>query len=130
MRHALVHVATPGVLSKGVASRTRHRVVVPVAEPDRVTLNALAYVLSLLGEVGDAKPGTVIEAVHVTDNREDGERMQRKWRELELNVPVVVLESPNRAAAGTLVQYIEFLQRLQLVFRKDALVLPLTPAQS
>lgn len=95
---------------EGVASRTRHRVVVPVAEPDRVTLNALAYVLSLLGEVGDAKPGTVIEAVHVTDNREDGERMQRKWRELELNVPVVVLESPNRAAAGTLVQYIEFLQ--------------------
>jgi hypothetical protein len=71
-----------------------------------VTLNAIAYILSLLGE-----RQSIVEAVHVTDDRDEGQRLQRHWQDLGLAVPLVVLESPNRAPAATLSQYIAFLLR-------------------
>ncbi len=47
----------------------------------------------------------------MTDDRDEGQRLQRHWQDLGLAVPLVVLESPNRAPAATLSQYIAFLQR-------------------
>ncbi|MDQ6669447.1 MAG: APC family permease [Chloroflexota bacterium] len=101
---------------EAVAKRTHHCVLVPVAVADRVTLNTMAYILSLVGEsptdgvVQPEQPRPVIQAVHITDDRKTGQRLQRDWHALGLTVPLVVLESPNRAAAPTLLQYIGFLQ--------------------
>lgn len=98
-------------LVEAIAERTRHRVVVPVAGADRVTLNAIGYLLSLLGQgLADGKQRAVIEAVHVTDDPEEGRRLQQEWAKLRLTVPLVVLESPERATTTALVQYIQFLQ--------------------
>jgi amino acid transporter len=96
--------------------RTHHRVLVPVGAIDRVTLHAVAFVVSLVGdqkaaaETNDKPSRVVIEAVHVTDDRKDGARIQQEWRRLELGVPLVVLESPNRAAAEALQDYIDYLR--------------------
>jgi amino acid transporter len=96
---------------------THHRVLVPVGAIDRVTLHAVAFVRSLVGSqpppdgTGDSASRVVIEAVHVTDDRKDGARIQQEWRALDVGVPLVVLESPNRAAAPALQEYIVFLQR-------------------
>jgi amino acid transporter len=95
--------------------RTHHRVLVPVGVIDRVTLHAVAFVLSLVGDrpadaQDDPASRVVIEAVHVTDDRKDGASIQQQWQRLGLGVPLVVLESPSRAAAPALQEYIEFLQ--------------------
>jgi amino acid transporter len=102
-------------LVEAVVERTRHRVLVPVAGSDRVTLHAVAFILSLVGDqapqVRGERSRVLIEAVHVTDSREDGTRLQGHWQDLGLAVPLVVLESPTRAAAPALLRYISFLQR-------------------
>lgn len=105
---------------EAIAERTQHRVLVPVASADRVALHAIGFVLSLVSECpADGQPvrrghrsrsGTVVEAVHVTDDREAGRGMQREWQSLELPVPLVVLESPEREATAALLRYIEYVQ--------------------
>jgi hypothetical protein len=99
---------------KAVVQRTHHRVLVPVGGIDRITLHAVAFVESLVGEPtrdGEThEPAVVVEAVHVTDDRQAGVRLQQQWRELGLVIPLVVLESPSRAATPALLEYIEFVQ--------------------
>ncbi|MBV9168529.1 MAG: APC family permease [Chloroflexi bacterium] len=106
---------------EGIAERTQHRVLVPVASSDRVTLHAIGFVLSLLGErpsdheaVTDgrhrSRTGRVVEAVHVTDNHEAGAKLQAEWRSLELPVPLVVLESAERETTSAILQYIDHVQ--------------------
>lgn len=103
-------------LVKAVAERTRHRLLVPVAVADRVTLNTIAYVLSLLGDraaVGDTREcprRVVVEAIHVTDDRKEGAGLKEEWQKLGLAVPLVILESPNRVAAAAIMHYVRFLQ--------------------
>jgi hypothetical protein len=100
---------------KAVGEHAHHRVLIPVGGIDRVTLHAVAFVDSLVGSAGrdaqsNGEPQVAVEALHVTDDREAGMRLQQEWRDLELEVPLVVLESPSRAAAPALLSYIDFLQ--------------------
>jgi hypothetical protein len=78
-------------------------------------LHAVAFVESFIdarrtdGTTHEAA-AVLIEAVHVTDDRQAGARLQEQWRDLGLAVPLVVLESPSRAATTALLGYIGFLQ--------------------
>jgi hypothetical protein len=100
---------------KTVAQHTHHRVLVPVGAIERVTLHAIAFVESLVGlaardgqSIGE--PSVIVAGLHVTDDREAGVRLQQQWRDLDLEVPLVVLESPGRAPAPAMLVYIDFLQ--------------------
>jgi amino acid transporter len=50
-------------------------------------------------------------AVHVTDDREAGERLRERWELWAPHVPLIILESPYRAFAGPLLAYINSIQR-------------------
>ncbi|MBV9328704.1 MAG: amino acid permease [Chloroflexi bacterium] len=105
---------------EAIAERTQHCVLVPVEGADRVTLHAIGFVLSLLGQRPSEREavsngrhprgGVVVEAVHVTDDREAGARLQQDWQSLGLPVPLVVLESPGRETTSAILRYIEYAQ--------------------
>ena len=101
------------------AQRARHYVLVAVGDPDRVALHAVAHVLSLVGNPvaldrsadGQYPSGSAsIQAVHVTDNRDEGLRLQKYWADLGVGVQLVILESPFRAPVKALLRYVEYLQ--------------------
>jgi hypothetical protein len=105
---------------EAIAERTHHRVLLPVESPDRVTLHAIGFVLSLLGErTSERQPVSdghhprvrpVVEAVHVTDDLEAGARLQREWQSLDLPVPLVLLQSRMRETTAALLRYIDYVQ--------------------
>jgi hypothetical protein len=49
--------------------------------------------------------------VHVTDDREAGERVKERWDRAGMGIPLVVLQSPYRSLLGPLVTYIDALTR-------------------
>jgi len=101
-------------LVEAVEGHMRHHVIVPVADTDRVALQAIAYITSLLGDgtgQNNADGTTIVEAVHITDDRERGEQLQRRWQHIGLTVPLVILESPYRATAEALLRYLDYLLR-------------------
>ena len=89
-------------------------VVVPVAQIDKVSLNALTYALSLSSQV---------VAVHVTDDAEEAQHLQEKWERWGEGVNLVILESPYRSLTGPLLSYIDLVQRK----RPKAMVTVLVP---
>jgi hypothetical protein len=99
--------------TRALAARTHHRVLVPVDAIDKVTLNAVASLMSLFGldaPHGDAvRPRPSIELVHVTDDRDAGGRLQAEWRATGIPIPLTVLVSPYRATTDTLVRYADLL---------------------
>ena len=94
----------------------RHVAIIPVAAPDRIALNAVAFARTLRGAVDSVGNGghpggpTGIEVVHMTDDHDDGARVVAEWNALRLGVPMVVLESPYRETAEALLRYIDLLQ--------------------
>jgi hypothetical protein len=52
-----------------------------------------------------------IEAVHVTQDLEAGERLKARWDGAGLGVPLVILESPYRALVAPLLTYIDTRKR-------------------
>ncbi len=77
-------------------------IIVPVADINKVTLNALAYARSLSSQV---------VAVHVTDDAEEAHHLQEKWEKWGEGVNLVILESPFRSLTGPLLSYIDLVQR-------------------
>jgi hypothetical protein len=75
-----------------------HTVVVPISSLNRVALQTLAYARSISNNV---------TAVHVMDDEDDLERFRAKWDELDLDVPLVIIESPYRALVAPLLKYID-----------------------
>ena len=49
-------------------------------------------------------------AVHVAVDQDDADRLAAQWREMGLEVPLVVLDSPYRAYADPLIRYIDALR--------------------
>lgn len=78
------------------------RVVVPVAWADRAALTALAFARQLSPDV---------VAVHVSIDRAEAARLRRRWAELGIDVPLVIIDSPYRAVVPPLVAYIDALRR-------------------
>ncbi|MGA7669825.1 MAG: APC family permease [Nitrolancea sp.] len=89
--------------SRGVrTTMKRSAAIVPVASIDRASLRAIEYARHIASDV---------TTVHVTDDPKEAALMQEEWDELNLGVPLVIIESPYRETVGPLVNYIEELQQ-------------------
>jgi hypothetical protein len=83
---------------KGLASRKRNKVVLPVSGMHRGTLGALRFSRSLSKDV---------TAVVVDVDPEFTDRVREKWPTWGQDVPLVVLESPYRSTIEPLLAYLD-----------------------
>src|SRR5947207_128772 len=77
-------------------------VIVPVSRLDKATHQALAYARGMSPDV---------TAVHVTDDPDSGAYLKRRWEHSEIDIPLVVLESPYRALLPVLLGYINAIDK-------------------
>lgn len=83
-------------------SEISHTVIVPIAAVNRVARQTLAYAKSISDNV---------TAVHVTDDEEAIEAMQRAWDDLGTDIPLTIIESPYRSLVTPLLNYIDEIDR-------------------
>jgi hypothetical protein len=86
----------------GASAGRPQTVIVPVEDIDRAVLRTLAYARTI-------SPGAI--AVHVVDDREEGERFRRAWEESIPDVPLVIVDSPYRSLVEPLLAYIDGMAR-------------------
>ncbi len=79
---------------------TEQTVIVPVGSLNRAVVRTLAFAQSISKDV---------TAVHVTDDLEEAEHMQRRWEEWASDVPLVILESRYRSFTRPLLSYIDLI---------------------
>jgi hypothetical protein len=84
------------------ANGGNHFVVIPVADVDQVSMNAIRYVKVLNGE---------IIAVHVLINPSDRHGIQHRWKMQNIDIPLIILESPEGSIIGPLMAYVEEIRR-------------------
>lgn len=85
-----------------------HPAVVIVGQLNRGTVEALDYARTIADE---------IVAVHVDLNSIDREKLQEKWRNLESDIPLEIIDSPYRSVIEPIVDFvIQFEQQHQGVF--------------
>jgi amino acid transporter len=99
----------------GLASRKRHKVVVPVSGMHRGTLAALRFARSLSKDV---------TAVVVDVDPQVTARVREKWPAWSQGVPLVVLDSPYRSTVGPLLTYLDDADRREPERGFAAVVLP------
>ncbi|MBF0505604.1 MAG: hypothetical protein HQL09_02110 [Nitrospirae bacterium] len=73
-------------------------VVVPVAGVDKTSINGIRYAKRLSGN---------IFAVHILFDPSDKDRIEREWKTQDMNIPLIILESPNNSIIGPLTEYID-----------------------
>lgn len=85
-----------------------HPAVVIVGQLNRGTIEALDYARSIADE---------IVAVHVDLNSIDREKLQEKWRNLESDIPLEIIDSPYRSVIEPIVEFVaQFEEQHQGVF--------------
>jgi len=82
----------------------RVHVLVPVDSINRVTAAAVRFSREL---------SSMITAVHITDDREEGERFREQWEREVPDVPLLLIESPYRAFVAPMLAYVESLERAE-----------------
>lgn len=80
------------------AKSGHHFVVIPVANVDRLSVNAIRYAKYLSGE---------IVAVHILLNPSDGNEMETQWEIQNIDIPLVILESSNGSLIEPLMTYVD-----------------------
>ncbi|MGI8858041.1 MAG: APC family permease [Thermomicrobiales bacterium] len=98
----------------GVSLQREQVVIVPIAEINKTTVNALNYARTLSPKV---------VGVHVTDDAEEAAHLQEKWEKWGEGVNLVILESPYRSLMGPLLSYIDIVQKK----RPKAMITVLVP---
>ena len=81
------------------------RVVIPVNGINRSVVQAVMFGKSL------ASDPSMLQAVFVTTELEEAERLRERWERQLPGVPLVVVESPYRALVGPVVTYLDVLER-------------------
>ncbi len=81
------------------------RVVIPVNGINRSVVQAVMFGKSL------ASDPSMVQAVFVTTELEEAERLRERWERQLPGVPLVVVESPYRALIGPVVTYLDVLER-------------------
>ncbi|MFN8590703.1 MAG: APC family permease [Thermomicrobiales bacterium] len=79
-----------------------HTVIVPVSSTNRVAKQTLAYARSISPNV---------TAVYITDDEAEIETMRDDWNKLDVDVPLVIIESPYRSLVGPLLSYLDEIDR-------------------
>ena len=77
-------------------------VIVPVARLDRAALQALAFARSVSPNV---------KAVHVSTSKESAEEFRARWRRVNIEIPLDVVESPFRSLVAPLLRYIDAIDK-------------------
>jgi hypothetical protein len=86
------------------ADRYRDRpVLVPVDDINQAVLRTVEYARTISDNV---------TAVHVTDEREEGERFRDRWEALVPDAALVVIESPYRSFIAPMLTYVDALDRV------------------
>lgn len=78
-----------------------HVIVVPISALNVVSRQTLAYARSISPNV---------TAVHVTDDDAHVKEFQQAWEEADMEIPLIIIESPYRSLLGPLLHYIEELR--------------------
>jgi len=73
-------------------------VVVPVSSVDKAVINAVRYAKLIAGN---------IVAVHILLNPSDKDRIESEWRMQSIDVPLIILESPNASIIEPLREYVD-----------------------
>ncbi|MBD2663183.1 amino acid permease-associated region [Richelia sinica FACHB-800] len=88
--------------------KVTHPAVVIVGQLNRGTVEALEYARTVADE---------IVAIHVDIGSTDREKLQAKWRNLESDIPLEIIESPYRSVITPIVEFVrQFEQRYPEVF--------------
>ncbi|NMG18298.1 APC family permease [Brasilonema bromeliae] len=74
-----------------------HPAVVVVGQLNRGTVEALDYARTIADE---------IVAIHVDLSSTEGEKLQEQWRQLESDIPLVIIESPYRSVISPIVEFV------------------------
>lgn len=82
----------------------REHVVLPVDTINKITAAAIRFSREL---------SSMITAVHITDDREEGERFREQWEREVPDVPLLLIESPYRAFVAPMLAYVESLERAE-----------------
>jgi hypothetical protein len=81
------------------------RVVIPVNGINRSVVQAVMFGKGL------ASDPSMLQAVFVTMDLEEAERLRERWERQLPGVPLVVVESPYRAVVGPVITYLDVLER-------------------
>jgi len=73
-------------------------VVVPVADVDKTVINAVRYAKRLSGN---------IVAVHILLDPSGKDRIEQQWKTQNIDIPLIVLESPNSSILQPLTEYVD-----------------------
>ena len=79
-----------------------HFVVVPVAEVNKVSMNAIRYAKVLNGE---------IVAVHILLKPSERVGLECRWKMQNMDIPLIILESPYGSLIGPLMSYVDGIRR-------------------
>ncbi len=92
----------------------RDHVIVPVDDVNKITLGAIGVARAISSR---------ITAVHLTDDREAGERFRERWNRAAPDVPLLIIESPYRAFVAPVLAFLESLEQAE-ADQRVVLVLP------
>ena|ERR1700690_661839 len=75
-----------------------HFVIIPVANIDKLSMNAIRYAKYLKGD---------IVAVHILVNPSDDTALETQWGKHNIDIPLVILESDNGSLIEPLMTYVD-----------------------
>lgn len=78
----------------------RQPVIVPVDDVNLATLKALDFARSVSDNA---------TAIHITDDEDAGKLMKKRWYQLDLDIPLVVIDSPFRSLVAPFLSYLDAL---------------------
>lgn len=96
-RLSLEGIPPRSYVSRPKAQVVTHPAVVVVGQLNRGTVEALDYARSIADE---------IVAIHIDVGSTDREKLQQKWRQLEADIPLIIVESPYRSVISPIVEFI------------------------
>ncbi|MDA8171556.1 MAG: APC family permease [Nitrospiraceae bacterium] len=83
------------------AEYSHHTVIIPLSGVHRAVLKAVKYGKALSDDV---------KAVYVVLDMNEAKKLEEKWKEFGMGVPLILLHSPYRSVSGPLMDYIESVQ--------------------
>lgn len=85
-----------------LAGDITHTVLVPISSLNRVAQQTLAYARS----ISDA-----VTAVHILEDNDEIEQFRAEWDKMNIDVPLVLVESPYRALVKPILNFVEEISR-------------------
>ncbi|MEB3180774.1 MAG: hypothetical protein VKL59_17360 [Nostocaceae cyanobacterium] len=96
-RLSIQELAPRSYIPRPKTEKVTHPAVVLVGHLNKGTVEALDYARSIADE---------IVAIHVDIGSTDREKLQRKWQELEADIPIVIIDSPYRSLVEPVLNFV------------------------